>query len=306
MSTSDKLLAVFGLFTLEQPEWTVEAVAERLDLAVSTAYRYVKSLSDAGLISAYAPGRYVLGPAIVQLDRQTRLLDPLIRLARPIMVRIVGDMQIPGVLLLCRLYRKQVMCIHQEAFDRPLSTISYERGRPMSLYRGAASKVILANMKARSVRSLFDGDRAAMQAAGFPSEWEGVKAMLRTIRAGRVCVTSGELDIGMVGLAAPLFSAAGPVDASLGFVLPGKFCSAGRQARIIGELDRGAAEIDRALAAFVWQNGRSAIAARPDAHDIRDEPPGLPLNLERRPKRLNQRASNRKLAEAGPAEPPDA
>lgn len=36
MSTSDKLLALFGLFTLEEHEWTVEAAAERLGLAMSS------------------------------------------------------------------------------------------------------------------------------------------------------------------------------------------------------------------------------------------------------------------------------
>ena len=271
VSTSDKLLAVFALFTLDQPEWTVEAAAERLGLALSTAYRFFKSLSDAGLISPYAPGRYVLGPAIIQLDRQTRLLDPLIRVARPIMVRIAAELRVPGVLLLCRLYRKQVMCIHQEAFERPLSTVSYERGRLMSLYRGAASKAILANMKARSVRALFDGSGAEMAAAGFPCDWDAVKAALRSLRATRVCITSGELDAGMTGLAAPVFNADGLVEGSLGFVLPNDLCGDDRRPRIIDALDRGAAEIDRAVADLV-RDGEAATLPQAPAPDAQGAP----------------------------------
>lgn len=220
VSTSDKLLAVFGLFTLEEPEWTVEAAAERLGLATSTAYRFFKSLTGAGLISPFTPGQYVLGPAIVQLDRQTRLLDPLIKVAQPLMQAVVAETRVPGVLLLCRLFRNQVMCIHQEFDDRPSSAISYERGRPMPLYRGAASKAILAHLPARFVRHFHDAHAAEMIAAGFPPEWEGVKAALRRIRGNRVCVTAGELDAGMTGIAAPLRNAEGAVDASLGFVLP--------------------------------------------------------------------------------------
>ena len=263
MSTSDKLLAVFGLFTLEEPEWTVEAAAERLELALSTTYRFFKSLSDAGLISGFGPGRYVLGPAIVQLDRQTRLLDPLIRVAQPVMRRIVDDLRVPGVLLLCRLFRKQVMCIHQEFVDRPSSTISYERGRPMPLYRGAASKAILAHLPARSVRAFYDAHRVEMLQAGFAQDWDALKMSLRRIRGARVCVTGGELDPGMTGIATPLRNASGAVDASLGFVLPDDICGPARLALISKALERGAESIDADLA---------RMTRRPDEADAAQTP----------------------------------
>ena len=45
--------------------------------------------------------------------------------------------------MLCRLYRNQVMCVHQETTPVPPDfAIGYERGRPLPLYRGAASKII--------------------------------------------------------------------------------------------------------------------------------------------------------------------
>lgn len=253
VSTSDRLLAVFGLFTLEEPQWTVEAAADRLELGMSTAYRFFKSLSDAGLITPFVPGRYVLGPAIVQLDRQTRLLDPLIRVAQPVMQRIVVELEVPGVLLLCRLFRKQVMCIHQEYVDRPLSAVSYERGRPMPLYRGAASKAILANLPARTVRAVHDAHHRDMAAAGFPADWTAVKGVLRSLRTGRVCVTAGELDAGMTGIAAPLYNPTGSVDASLGFVLPDSQSGASRVAAISKALDAAARDIDADLARLIGQ-----------------------------------------------------
>ena len=45
MTTSDRLLSVLGLFTIERPEWTVEEAANELQLAASTTYRYFRSLS---------------------------------------------------------------------------------------------------------------------------------------------------------------------------------------------------------------------------------------------------------------------
>lgn len=220
MSTSDKLLSVLGLFTIETPEWTVEAAAKRLGLGVSTTYRFFRSLSEAGLIVAFAAGRYVLGPAIVQLDRQTRLLDPLIRTARPIMQRLVSRIEVPGVLLLCRLYRDQVMCVHQEYSGDPDRTISYERGRLMPLHRGAASKAILAHMPARPVRAFHRDHAEEMEAVSLGRDWDEVKQRLRRLRATGVSVTHAELDPGVTGIAVPLFGPDGSVVGSLGFVLP--------------------------------------------------------------------------------------
>jgi len=263
VSTSDKLLAVFGLFTLEEPEWTVEAAAERLGLAMSTTYRFFKSLTHAGLISTVSPGRYVLGPAIVQLDRQTRLLDPLIRVAQPIMQGVVGELRLPGVLLLCRLFRKQVMCIHQEFVERPASTVSYERGRPMPLYRGAASKIILANLPARFVRAFYDANQADMAAVGFAPDWDAAKAALRRLRNARVCVTAGELDAGMTGIGVPLRNAAGSVDASLGFVLPDELSTPQRLHLISAALDAAARQLDASLLEAVSSSSARSIEARP-------------------------------------------
>lgn len=74
---ADRALAVLGLFTLEEPVWTVEAVARRLGLSSSTAYGYVRSLVDAGLLVAARSGRYTVGPAVISLDRLTRRHDAL-------------------------------------------------------------------------------------------------------------------------------------------------------------------------------------------------------------------------------------
>ncbi|MCK8786089.1 helix-turn-helix domain-containing protein [Roseomonas sp. NAR14] len=220
MNTSDKLLSILGLFTIETPEWTVEAAAKHMGLGVSTTYRFFRSLSASGLIVAFTAGRYVLGPAIVQLDRQIRLLDPLIKTARPIMQRLASEIEVPGVLLLCRLYRDQVMCVHQEYSGNLDRVISYERGRLMPLHRGAASKAILAHMPARFVRAFHRDHADDMQAVSLGRDWNEVKQSLRRLRTADATVTHAELDPGVTGIAVPLFAPDGGVVGSLGFVLP--------------------------------------------------------------------------------------
>jgi DNA-binding IclR family transcriptional regulator len=213
---------VLGLFTVEQSQWTVEAAAKELELAVSTAYRYFRSLTRAGLLVPFTPGLYVLGPAIIQYDRQMRLLDPLITTAAPVMRSIVPLAPTHSLLLLCRLYRDQVMCVHQEAVGRSDYAVSYERGRPLPLFRGASSKVILAHLPMRTVRSFQMKHSEEMARFGLGADWEDTKLRLRQIRAAGICITQSELDIGLMGISAPLFRPDGAVIGSISLVLPAK------------------------------------------------------------------------------------
>jgi len=219
VSISDKLLSVFGLFTFEQPRWTVEQAADELGLAQSTTYRYFRKLSDAGLIVAISTGQYVLGPTITMLDRQMRMLDPLITSADALMPNLAPTIEIPSVLFLCRLYRNQVMCIYTRDVGNPGFAYSYERGRPMPLHRGAASKVIMAHLPARIVRPLIEKNKKDIAAAGLGSSWTTTKKRLRLIRNAGFAVTRGDLDRGLFGAASPVFGKDGDVIGSLGIVM---------------------------------------------------------------------------------------
>ena len=49
-------------------------------------------------------GRYVLGPAIIKLDRQIQLTDPMLQVARPVMDELIGYAPAGSVMLLCRAF----------------------------------------------------------------------------------------------------------------------------------------------------------------------------------------------------------
>jgi DNA-binding IclR family transcriptional regulator len=247
ITTSDRVLSVLSLFTIEQPEWTVEEAASTLNLAMSTAYRYFRSLSKAGLLVAHATGRYVLGPAIIQYDRQIRLHDPLTTAAQPVMKRLTERLPPHTVMLLCRLFRNQVMCVHQEAAERPDFAVSYERGRPMPLFRGAASKIILAHMPLRAVKALYGDHAARFAQAGLGKSWKDVKDRLRTLRNAKASITRGEVDPGMCGIAVPLFEAQESIVGSLSVVIPLRHLNAMRLKNIIELLKAAAQESSWAL-----------------------------------------------------------
>lgn len=211
-TTANRLLNVLALFTMDRPEWTVEEAASELGMTMSTAYRYFRSLVEAGLIAAHTPSRYTLGPAIIRYDRQMRLHDPLIVSATPVMRRLARELGPHLWVVLCRLFRTQVMSVHQETLDPPnfasdveRQPVSYGRGQLMPLHRGAPSRVILANMNFRLVRPIYNQNPGAMAAVGLGESWAEVKRSLRALRSQGAVVTKGELQGGMQGIALPIF-----------------------------------------------------------------------------------------------------
>ncbi len=199
MPVSDRVLSVLDLFMGQRPEWTIEEAASAMAIPASTAYRYFRSLAAHGLIYDHLPGRYILGAAVMRLDRQMRIHDPLVKTVAPVMGRLAEAVGRPCVVLLARLYQDAVMCVHQIDHRDPDFAVSYERGRMMPLDRGATSKVIFANLPVNVLRrlarsqpelALHDPDR---------------RRDLRRVRSDGYCVAHGEVDPGRIGIAVPIF-----------------------------------------------------------------------------------------------------
>ena len=247
VTTSDKLLSVLRLFTLEAPEWAVAQAAQALEVPVSTTYRFFKSLANAGLISAFNNGTYILGPSISRLDRQLRLTDPLLQAARSELERIADEFQGQLVSFVCRLFKTEVICVHQECGDASLA-IGYERGRAMPLYRGSASKIILAHLPMRQLRSLYLDASDEFASADLGYSWAEAKVKLQAIRSAGHCVDKGEVEAGMRGVSVPLFSREHKVIGSLNVAGRRRSIPDHSTERIVHALGAAALYIEKQLA----------------------------------------------------------
>jgi DNA-binding IclR family transcriptional regulator len=240
------MLAVLGLFTVERSEWTVDVAAEELGVSATTAYRYFKRLTNAGLLSPVSRASYVLGPAIVQMDRQIQMCDPMLRAARGVMSDLVQYGPDSSVLLLCRLFHDRVMCVHQVMGRGPHSPVSYERGRLIPLFRGATSKIILAHLPPRTLKSLFTRNAIAISDAGLGDSWQEFRQRLAALRRSGAAVAHGELEPGRVGIAAPIFESHS-ILGSISFVLPLERTDDTLIGRLAPLTIAGAREIERAM-----------------------------------------------------------
>jgi DNA-binding IclR family transcriptional regulator len=219
MSALNRSLNLLRLFNEDRSDWTVPEMAEALSTPSSTVYRRVRELLAVSFLEPAQEGHYRLGAAFIEFDRLIRLTDPLVREGTALLRELAVQARIPCAAVLGRLYGATVMCVADERSPGATIQTSYERGRPRPLTRGATSKAILAQLRARQLNKLLatvdfqDKDRPfSLGEAEFREE-------LAAIRRRGYCVTRGEVDKGLVGLAVPVSVPAQALVASLSLVV---------------------------------------------------------------------------------------
>jgi len=218
-SSLERMIRLLDLFEEPTEHSTFDEMHARLGYTRSTLYRYLKVLTDAEILTSLPGLGYTLGPRIAELDYCMRARDPLIVASRPVMIELAADF--PGIVLLCRRYRDKVLCVHQEQANVAFRS-TYERGLALPLLRGAASRIILANLSASKLTRLHAQQAAAFTAAGLGDTLDEVRATLKRIRADGHDVTTEQVTSGLSGIAAPLFDAQHNVLGSLSITLQRK------------------------------------------------------------------------------------
>jgi len=202
MPRANRMLRILSYFDLTRPVLTPELLMAELGTSRASAYRDLAQLVQAGLVERVAERGYALGPRIVELDRQIRLMDPLLEAADSLLKKLADDTG--GIVLLCRVHSHKVLCIHQARGRHVELDVGYERGRAMPLYSGATSRIILAHLPAPALKELWTHDKSALVKAGWPSSFTAFSAALAELRAQRYCISQGEVDTHALGLAVAL------------------------------------------------------------------------------------------------------
>lgn len=228
MSSLTRMLAVLTLFEKNVPTLDADTICARLGYSQPTGYRYIAELVRAGLIARIGVGAYGLGPRIIELDYSMREADPVLAASKPVMAELV--LATGGDATLAACYGDHFVTTHHLAGPEGLS-LSYGRGRPMPLLRGALSKCLLAwlpraqqqRIHARGLADKLAGDvanDAANTVAGdVATDLAGRRASWTAIRKQGFAVSIGELDPGVVAVAAPVFDAEGGILAAVAAVL---------------------------------------------------------------------------------------
>lgn len=210
------MMDVLDLFSGQATLLTAEDIARRLQVSRPTAFRYARELTAAGFLANYS-GSYCLGARIITLDHRIRESDPLLQIARASMRELAHEMVATAVL--ARMYNEDIINVHQEEGPQGDPSI-IGRGRPLPLFRGAASKTMLAHMPQTRVRKIYErhSNQPDVQAMG--SDWEAFRVTLKKIRQKGFYVSIGEVSALTIGIAAPIALPKVGVVAVLSLVLP--------------------------------------------------------------------------------------
>ncbi|BBP76188.1 IclR family transcriptional regulator [Pseudomonas gingeri NCPPB 3146 = LMG 5327] len=246
-SSLERMLKVLDLFTEHQPVWTVDDLGTAMGFTRSTIYRYVRELAEVDLLFQVEAGRYALGARIITWDRQLRVSDPLVRAANQL------ESQFPQwspsqVWLTCRLFKDQVVCVHQSGSIA--SEVSYTRGTPRPLFLGATSKAILANLGSRQHNRLYLEKHEEVRLSHLGQNWEEFRRSMQRLRKKGYVVSRAEVDSGICGIAAPIFDSDGKAIGSISCVRPDSECDAARDDEYGQQIVQLAQQLSQLMQAF--------------------------------------------------------
>lgn len=218
MSSLRKMLSIIDLFKANQSIITIDDVIKSLDISAPTAYRYIKELCNSGLIVKVSSSEYTIGPKIIKLDYQIRTSDPIIVAGKIVMQELVFATGCE--VLLSNIYNDEVLNIYSEVPMNYNNALTYRRGNPHPIFKGATSKIILANLPKRKLQKLYSENSTTIAEENLGETWEEFYDQLYQYKRAGYCITHGELDNGMTGIAAPVFYNGNSISGSITIVLP--------------------------------------------------------------------------------------
>ncbi|WP_105968201.1 IclR family transcriptional regulator [Streptomyces geranii] len=203
-STADRALDILTMFDDTHLVISGTAVAERLGVARSTAYRYLQSLVSGRFLEEAPGGGFRLGLRVLEIARLARRSYGLSETALPSMQALAEE--VGETVLLTRRTGDLVICVDRAESEAQAVRISYERGSALPLNAGAAALVLLAWSPEDEARRLLEATELRRFTPATLTDVDALVERLGRIRRLGYSVTRGELDPDVVGIAAPIRS----------------------------------------------------------------------------------------------------
>ncbi len=202
------------MFTDTEPVLSGAAVADRLGVARSTAYRYLQSLVATRFLEEAPEGGFRLGLRILEIARVARRSYGLSEAAMPIMT---GLCEATGeTILLTRRVGDLVVCVERAESRTRAARISYEPGSTLAVNAGASALALLAWSPPEQARAVLESAAPFRQfTPATLTDVDDLMKRLVTIRADGYSITRAELDPDVLGIAAPIRNSADDVVAAV-------------------------------------------------------------------------------------------
>ncbi len=230
------------LTVADRGEIRADELSALLDMPISTAYRYLRTLADFGFVDKH-DGLYRLGPRLLIGPGSTVTSERLMRLADPVLRMLVEETGETAVVM--RRVGLSAVCLHEVEGKNALR-VTLEPGSTSPLYAGAMCRVLLAFAPSEIVDAVIDQGMPPLH-PDTPAP-DALRAGLEQIVSTGMATSEGELISGTVAIAVPIMREDGIVG-SLAVIGPDARCGLAWRARVRKLLPAAAGAITAALAA---------------------------------------------------------
>jgi DNA-binding IclR family transcriptional regulator len=197
---------------------TVDDITAALDIPKSTAYRYVKILTDKGFLArGTVAGTYRLGRVFLELGGAVLASNRDIHLAAMPSMLALSEQTGESVSIM-RLMNRRAVCI-ESIEGRYALRVAIGRGHSQPLHAGASSRLLLAYTPETSWESYIDLPLARYTTTTL-TDIDALFANLHAVKQRGFAVSDGEIDVGARAVAVPLWDSYERVVAALSIEAP--------------------------------------------------------------------------------------
>jgi DNA-binding IclR family transcriptional regulator len=222
------------------------ALARDLGLPRSTTYHLLGELMAAGFV-VHLPEerRYGLGVSAFEIGSAYSRQEPLARLARPVLARLVDAVGHSAHLAV--LHGREVLyVVEQRAPGRPPLVTDVGVRLPAQLT--ASGRALLAGLPAAQVRALFpDADAFVDRHGAGPQKLSELRRLLGEVRRSGSATEDGEVTPGFASVAAAVHDHAGRPAAGIAVTFPTEDVDPDARGEFALRVSRAAAELTRRI-----------------------------------------------------------
>lgn len=217
LSSVSSALRLLKVFSVEQSELGISALAKELDVAKSTAHRLAATLANEGFLEQSPDnGRYRLGLALFELGTLVRRRMDVSTLGLPLLTELRNTSR--EAVHLAVLAQSDIVYLYNLESSQAVGTKSY-LGMRKPAFCTSEGRVLLAFAGPELPAAVLK-EELAPRTGNTVTDREALLRMFEEVRQNGYAVDDEESEVGMRGLAAPVRDASGRVIAAVGLSGP--------------------------------------------------------------------------------------